>query len=174
MNNAGMNFVRPATVDDAIAIARLQCDTWRHDYPELFQGPAGDDLEPDLVAERWRPVLRQQIPGFVLVATSGGSVVGFAAADVRDGTAEVHTLLVGADVRRCGHGSRLMSACADLVQQDGARDAHMWCLADDRALADFLTSAGWAPDGGSRELTDDHAVIREVRYVTSFAGQTAP
>ncbi len=165
-----MNFVRPATLEDAGAIAALQCATWRHDYSDLFAGPAGDDLEPEVVAERWRPVLRQEIPGFVIVATSENQVVGFAAAEVRDGAAQVHTLLVATDARRLGHGSRLMSACADLVQQVGAHEAVMWGLAGDRALADFLTSAGWAPDGGSRQLSDDHTVIHEVRYVTTFAG----
>jgi GNAT superfamily N-acetyltransferase len=167
-----MNFVRLATVDDAMPIAVLQCDTWRYDYPELFQGSAGKDLEPAFVAERWRPVLQKDIPGFVLVATSGDRVVGFAAADVRDDTAEVHTLIVAPHARRAGHGSRLMSACADLVQRDGAREALMWCIAEDQALAEFLRSAGWAPDGGSRELSDDHALIREVRFVTTFAEQS--
>ena len=165
-----MNFVRIASDGDATAIATLQCDTWRHDFPDLFTGPAGADLEPELVADRWRPVLRGQLPGFVVVATDDTGVVGFAAAEVRDETAQIHALLVAAGARRRGHGSRLMSACADLVQQDGAREAVMWCLKDDHALADFLVSAGWASDGGSRDLSDDHTVVREIRYTTTFAG----
>jgi GNAT superfamily N-acetyltransferase len=163
-----MNFVRVASPEDAPAIAALQCDIWRHDYPQLFAGAAGDELNPTSVAERWSPVLRGEIPGFVLVATSQDHVVGFAAIDIHDDQAQVHALLVSPPVRRLGHGSRLMSACADLAQQNGAREAVMWCLKSDSALRQFVESSGWAVDGGYRELSDEHAVVAEVRYATSF------
>jgi GNAT superfamily N-acetyltransferase len=163
-----MNFVRVASEADAPSIATLQCSTWRHDYPDLFAGPAGDELTPESVAERWRPALRGDVPGFVLVATARDEVVGFAAVDVRDDRAEVHALLVAPGERRCGHGSRLMSACADLAQQNGAREASMWCLENDRALQTFVESSGWAADGGHRELSDGHTVVSELRYATAF------
>lgn len=163
-----MNTVRVASESDALAIATVQCDTWWHDYRDLLTGPAGAQLEPSLVAERWLPLLRQAIPGFMVLAMTEEQPVGFAAVDVRDGLAEIHTLIVRPEHRRRGHGSRLMSACADLAQQDGARDGVMWCLETDIALDAFVRSAGWAPDGGARVLTDGEADVREVRYVTTF------
>lgn len=163
-----MNFVRVATEEDAFLIATLQCDTWRHDYADLFTGPAGDALSPESVAERWRPALRQDMPGFILVATAQDQIVGFAAADVRDGQAEVHALLVSPGGRRLGHGSRLMSACADLAQQSGANEAVMWCVESNRALRTFVESSGWAVDGGFRELSDDQTLVAELRYATTF------
>jgi GNAT superfamily N-acetyltransferase len=163
-----MNFVRVASEADAPSIATLQCSTWRHDYPDLFAGPAGDELNPESVADRWRPALRGDVPGFVLVATAQDRVVGFAAVDVRDEHAEVHALVVAPGERRFGHGSRLMTACADLAQQHGAKEASMWCLESDPALRTFVESSGWAVDGGRRELSDDQTVVSELRYATTF------
>ena len=42
-------------------------------------------------------------------------------------------------------------------------------VADDDVLRAFLTSAGWAPDGASRELADDTgATVKQVRLHTAL------
>jgi GNAT superfamily N-acetyltransferase len=65
---------------------------------------------------------------------------------------------------RRGHGSRLLSAVADLAAGSGAARLQVWLLEDDRVSAGFYESAGWAPDGWVRTLDTGDAPLREVRW----------
>jgi hypothetical protein len=57
------------------------------------------------------------------------------------------------------------------LRADGFSHARWWVATQDDALRRFLTAAGWAADGSSREIgADDVAVrLRQVRLHTDLA-----
>jgi GNAT superfamily N-acetyltransferase len=171
--------VRPALPTDARPIADLQIEVWRGDYAQLLPAGALESLSATEAAEQWAAATSQQPTRAhaVLVALEGNQIVGFAATapsadpDLDDGTAgELLILLVSADHRRSGHGSRLMAAAISGLQDAGRAQATAWLLEGDRVLREFLEGAGWALDGARRELEADEPV-RQVRLQTDLRAE---
>ncbi len=164
--------VRVAWADDAQAIAELQVRAWRATYDV--------DLDADQVAATWAAAMHR--PGDarnrVLVALERNRVVGYAvlspAADpdcdpVADG--ELQELVIDADERGRGHGSRLLQAAVDTWRADRFTRAVTWTLASDDDRRRFLTDAGWAPDSAHRELDLDGSgttTVKQVRLHTAL------
>jgi GNAT superfamily N-acetyltransferase len=86
--------------------------------------------------------------------------------------AEVLELVVDADERGTGHGSRLLAAAVDTMSSDRFTRAVLWANAADDELRSFLTGAGWAPDTAHRELDLDGSgttTVKQVRLHTALA-----
>lgn len=103
----------------------------------------------------------------VLVAVEEGRVTGFAttgpssdedAEPAADG--EIDQLIVDPAAQRRGHGSRLLNAAADTLRSDGFSHAWCWVGTTDDGLRRFLTDAGWAADGASREIGSEEIPVR--------------
>jgi GNAT superfamily N-acetyltransferase len=71
-----------------------------------------------------------------------------------------------------GHGSRLLNACADTLRADGFVRACCWVNARDDRFRAFLTAAGWAADGATREIgfEDQSVRLKQVRLHTNLEG----
>jgi L-amino acid N-acyltransferase YncA len=67
---------------------------------------------------------------------------------------------------RRGHGSRLLAAVVDTIRNDGMTRLIGWIPEGDSVTLDFLTSAGWAPDGLVRALDTGDGELREIRLHT--------
>jgi GNAT superfamily N-acetyltransferase len=165
-------------------LADLQLDCWQQEYGTRLPAGAlaGVVADRDAIVERWRSSA-QDPPGpryHVLVAVeSGDHVVGSVALgpveDV-DGlnpavVAELLALQVGAEHRRLGHGSRLVTAAVDHLRADGFVGAVVWVDDADGATAELLRSGGWAPDGTTRVLDldgDGAVVVRQARWHTDL------
>lgn len=173
-------YVRPADPEDATAIARIQVRTWRSAYGDILPRPALDEATGRAAEEQWRANWQGAVAEppskrhAVLVATDGGEVAGFAAlepatdADCLPATdAELLTQLVDPDAGRRGHGSRLLSACADHLRAHGFVTVVTWIFADDAVTRSFLESAGWGFDGAHRDLEMGEPV-RQLRMHTSL------
>ena len=170
--------VRAAAPDDADAIAIVQAAAWRSAYADLLPAEVLADLDSPAARDQWRtavsspPSPRHR----VLVAMSGADLVGFTAFGPAEDPdlvamvdAELSALSVRPDRLREGHGSRLVNAAADNLRGDGFLHVRVWLAAmggaDDRLHA-FLSEAGWAEDGASRELDlygDGRLVVPQVR-----------
>jgi ribosomal protein S18 acetylase RimI-like enzyme len=159
--------VRAARAADVSAIAAVQARAWRRAYPGVMPARALQELSAEQLEPHWLLAVTQPpTPRHgVLVACSGHLVVGFAAmgpcADPgMSGTdAELIALEVDPAHQRSGHGSRLLSAVADLLRGDGGFAAlRAWCPTADQGRLAFLTSAGLRPDGGRRTLRGDDGV----------------
>ena len=164
--------VRIAWADDAEAIAAIQARAWATSYAGLV--PAAGELREADFAQLWRDALVR--PGDArhraLVALERNRAVGFVittpATDpdcdrVTDG--ELMELTVAPDERGRGHGSRLLQAAVDTMVADRFTRAVAWLVADDDALREFLTEAGWAPDGAHRTLDLDGTGTTQVKQV---------
>lgn len=172
--------VRIAWRADADAIAAVQVRHWRDAYAELLPQPVLSQLDPADFAAVWSTALDR--PGDarnrVLVALDRASVRGFAVtcpASDPDTDPMTHGLIdelvVDPQARRAGHGSRLLQACADTLRSDRFTTAVMWLNAGDDALREFVTAAGWGPDGAHRELAlngDAGVSVKQVRLHTDL------
>ena len=177
--------VRLARATDAEAIAAVQVRAWRDQYAGILPAAMLADLDVDAMAATWREaVVAPPTPAHrVAVAMAGPLVVGLLAwgpatdpdlDPVRD--VEVLSLLVDPAVRSAGHGSRLLAAWADMSRDAGATGGCTWLPATDDLTREFLTSAGWGPDGAHRELAlegadpggEDEPRLTQVRLVTSL------
>jgi GNAT superfamily N-acetyltransferase len=189
-----LGYVRPARPDEAedlaSQLARIQLDTWRIAYKTLLPKSILDGLDQAWMAEQWREAITQPpSPRHrVLIAIEQGvtnELVGFAAtgpADdealapgevpLPDDTAAIIDLLVEPRWGRRGHGSRLLAAAVDLWREDGFTAAIAWAYERDKATRDFLTSAGWAPDGATRSLDVDDLLVPQVRLHTTLRQDT--
>jgi GNAT superfamily N-acetyltransferase len=171
--------VRPARVDDAEAIARVQLVTWRTAYRAFLPAAVLDDWDEPAAVDAWRAaVVAPPTPAHgVLVALDGAEVTGFAAfgpAELADddeplptgSTNEVTALLVEPRWGRRGHGSRLLAAVADLAAAAGVVRLQMWLPEQDDVTSRFLAGTGWAADGWVRTFDTGSSTIRQVRWHT--------
>jgi GNAT superfamily N-acetyltransferase len=82
-------------------------------------------------------------------------------------TAEIGVLLIDPDHERQGHGSRIMSACIDMVREAGRAECVIWVPIVDEPRRSLLQSAGWGPDGAYRDLQIvPGSIVRESRLIT--------
>jgi ribosomal protein S18 acetylase RimI-like enzyme len=143
--------LRDATADDAEQVARIYVDSWN-------AGFAGH-LPPRELSQRevarWREDLADA-PVRWRVAVDSGGVVGFAGTgpcrdpvDPRLG--ELDTIAVSPDCWRRGVGRALMDDALDALRAAPFGAAVLWTLADYARGDAFYRSAGWRPDGRSRD-----------------------
>jgi len=172
--------VRVAWADDAAGVAAVQVDAWRASYADLLPADQLAGLDVGQFTAAWHASLTR--PGDarnrVLVALERNRIVGFCvvspstdpdADPVDDG--EVSEFSIVATEQRRGHGSRLLQAAVDTLVADRFTRAVAWLGAADDVLRNFLTSAGWAPDGAHRELDlhgDGSVTVKQVRLHTSL------
>jgi ribosomal protein S18 acetylase RimI-like enzyme len=173
--------VRPARPEDAAAVAAVQAATWQSSYADLLPSDVLASVTPESLTQRWDEAIRwAPSPRHrVLVACQAGAVVGFASlAPAGDPDASADTdadlleLAVDPGHRGAGHGSRLLTAAADTLRADRFSTARHWVNASDDDAREFLTSAGWGPDGASRTLDlrgDGEVVVRQIRLHTALA-----
>lgn len=183
-----LGYVRPARPEDAAEIARIQLTTWRTAYRRILPRDVLDRLDEAWLAGRWRgaveapPSARHR----VLVAVEQAEqsyLVGFAASGPVDEQAlapgepadalgpevvAVTDLLVEPRWARRGHGSRLLAASVDLWREDGFQSAVAWAYEGDEATHQFLSSAGWQPDGATRALDVDDLLVPQMRLHVSL------
>jgi ribosomal protein S18 acetylase RimI-like enzyme len=161
-------FVRAARASDADGLARVQAASWR----AAFAGLVPDAVIAELTSEpavgefagRWRdaisapPTSKHRV--HVAVAKPGDpEILGFAAGgpatdeDLWPGTdGELYELHVAPATAGTGHDGRLLHAIADTLAEDGFSTGYTWALAGDETRIEFLTAAGWAPDGSRSNL----------------------
>jgi len=146
---------RPATADDAGAVARLHTDSWRRNYRGAFSDAL---LDGDVLGDRisvWTERLGRRPPdggggglpeAVTVVAEDGGAVIGFAHTVFdHDPTwgALLDNLHVTYDLKRQSIGSGLM---ADSARRVLARDLptplYLWVLEQNTAAQGFYNARG--------------------------------
>lgn len=172
--------VRLALPAESAQIAVIQRRYWAQVLPENAPDSLLRELDADAMTEVWhRAITRPPAARFrVMVAIEGHQVVGFATTTPSDdpdadeqADGQIDEFVIDPPAQRRGHGSRLMHACVDTLRADGFSRARHWLASTDDVAREFFTTAGWAPDGGHRELgTEDEAVrLKQIRLHTDIA-----
>ena len=158
--------IRPATVDDSEAIARVHVDTWRAAY----RGPITDEVLDGLSAARRAEGWRGQLAGGgagVFVAVLREDVVGFASAgparDEGQG-GELYAIYVRRERWGAGIGGRLLAAVVEHLRSLEVRHAMLWVLETNDRTRRFYERHGWSADGGIKTERFGPTEVREVRY----------
>lgn len=172
--------VRHAWPAEAASIAKLQRRFWATQWPAELAELMLASVSLTEMTESWLSAIERppQAAFRVLVATDGTRAVGFATTmPSQDDDADPSTdgaidqFVVDPAAQHRGHGSRLLNACADTLRADGFGHACCWVNVDDDALRRFLTAAGWAADGATREIgSEDESIrLKQLRLHTNLA-----
>jgi L-amino acid N-acyltransferase YncA len=163
-----MTTIRPATIDDAAALAEVHVAAWRESYRGLLPQPVLDRLSSQIRAERWRRMLSAPAHPRVYLAEQEGWTVGFVDGGCcRDRALaqqmEVYELYLLDAVKRQGIGGRLLKLMVrDFVAQ-GAVSAGVWALRDNDSARRFYESFGAEAVAEKVERLGDYEIV-EVGY----------
>jgi len=140
--------IRPASADDARAIARVRIETWRTAYRGLVPDAYLDAMDVDQSAGLWQRVLDADAAhASVFVADQAGEVIGFAAAnrlaEPRHGLdAELSAVYVRREFQRAGIGRQLVLAAARAQRASGATGLIVWSIAGNKPARAFYEALG--------------------------------
>ena len=154
--------VRPATVDDAAAIARVHVLAWQQTYSPLVEPGELDDLSAERRAERWAANLAAGAAAWV--AETDGAVVGFASIGGGDHAEQPRPLELGAlYVLADHHGSGAGQALLDAALGDAP--AFLFVADRNPRATRFYERNGFAFDGASEEYPLVRTPVISLRMV---------
>jgi ribosomal protein S18 acetylase RimI-like enzyme len=163
--------VRPATIDDAEAIACVHARSWQTAYRGIVADAFLDGLSDEGWVERWRTIFTEPTEGArTVVSVDGDDVTGFARiGPVRDpdppgpGWDEIYAIYLDPRAWGSGVGSRLMVEILDTVAE-GVPGVSLWVLRDNARARAFYERHGFETDGMAQDITIDGEDLPEVRY----------
>ena len=160
-------MVRPATLDDAAAIARVHVASWRTTYRGLLPDDFLASLGEEPYAERWTRVIGDGASR-VLVVEENRDVVGFAScgrerAGESGFAGELYAIYVLDKAQRHGHGRELVRAAAGALREMGLADMIVWVLRDNAPARRFYERLGGVYVR-SQPITIGAATLEEVSY----------
>ena len=160
-------MIRPATIEDAPAIAGVHVASWRTTYRGLLPEAFLASLSELGYAERWERVIVEGAT-VVQVADDGGELVGFASggrerAGETGYTGELYAIYVLDSAQRRGHGRELLRAIVDGLRGMELSDMIIWVLRDNRPARLFYERLGGVYVR-SKPITIGPATMEEVSY----------
>lgn len=170
--------IRRAGTADAMAVADVHVRSWQAAYRGAVPQEYLDGLDPERRAPVWERRLAEMSPpaAGVLVAETGGQVVGFAAfgptRDAEDdpaAVAEIMTIYLVPGAWGRGIGRTLLAAAVRGLRDGGHREATLWVLDANARARRFYEAAGWRVDGAIKRDTIAGAPITMVRYRLTLA-----
>ncbi len=161
--------IRPATVDDASALARVHVDSWRAAYRGLVPESRLQGFDYHWRTERFRQSLATEAEE-TYVALVDEQIVGFltigAARDWdvdRQRTGEIWGIYLAPTHWRQGIGRQLADEAETMLRSRGYQDIILWVLEGNHAARRFYEALGFRLDGESK-LVDLGAPLKAVRY----------
>lgn len=140
--------LRPATIQDVPALAKLHVDTWRTAYKSLISADYLEQLSYEAKAAQWmQGVNSASTSTHRLVAEYDSVIVGFAIVGARTPDAwpqasEMYALYVSSDVQGKGVGNNLFQASTAWLRAKGHRSMLIRVLKSNRPAIEFYESRG--------------------------------
>lgn len=174
--SSGAANVRPATVDDAAAIAAVNVTSWRAAYAGIVRDAELAALSGGERRDRWERLLAGG--GQVCVAERDGEICGYVAFGSdhgRDPTAgEVYALYVDPASWNVGLGRQLLATALAELAATGRTRTVLWTLASNARARRFFESAGFAADGAERPWQAGVITLTELRYTRTLLAAPSP
>lgn len=162
-------MIRPATLDDATAIAAIHVRSWQ----AIYRGQMSDELLDNLSvvgrAADWTEIIgsgAEQVAVFQLF----GSVAGFVCfgPSLDRGaclsTGELGALYIEPGSWRRGIGSQLMDWTKRTALARGWTNLTLWVMRSNAQARAFYEAAGWSRDGAVKRTYLGGSTIELVRY----------
>jgi ribosomal protein S18 acetylase RimI-like enzyme len=166
-------IIRPATIDDAPAIAEAHVRSWQWAYrgqlPDDYLDRMSDTLDRRVEARR-AELASLSSDGRWWVAGQADQVVGFAItqpsrdADAPPLTGEVVAIYLLREAAGKGVGRALFARAVADLRERGYRRATLWVLESNERARRFYEAAGWRADGTRKTEERPGALLHEVRY----------
>lgn len=140
--------IRPATLDDAVAIARVRVEAWRTTYRGVIPQAYLDAMSVESSALLWEKVLAAGAgKASVFVVHDDDGIVGFSAgnllAEPKHGyDSELTAIYLRPAFQRAGLGRRLVVEVAQANRGLGARGMIVWVLAENKSARAFYEALG--------------------------------
>jgi ribosomal protein S18 acetylase RimI-like enzyme len=165
--------IRPATINDAEALARLHVRSWQWAYrgqlPDEYLDRMPETMDRRIEARRAQ--LTDLPPDHRWwIAEQAGQMVGFAVtepsrdADALPSTGELSLIYLEQDAAGKGIGRALFAHAVEDLRQRGYAQAILWVLETNARARRFYEAAGWQADGASKTEEWPGVLLREVRY----------
>jgi GNAT superfamily N-acetyltransferase len=132
--------IRPATVEDLPAIARIHIEGWQTAYASFLPAHALAAMQPSQQEEYFRRWLFPEKDALLsFVAEVDGEVIGFCVAGRNEGEpqgydGEIYKLFVSNAWQSQGWGHRLLNAALAAMQRQGFARVAIWSFHQSRAV----------------------------------------
>jgi GNAT superfamily N-acetyltransferase len=162
-------LLRPAELEDALAVARVHVRSWQAAYRKLLPDDYLDQLRPEDRAPKYDFETLDTLKPQTIVAIEEGLILGFATTgpsrdpELTD-QGELYALYVDPEHWGRGIGVALVSAARTRLFSLGFRNAVLWVLVGNVRAARFYQIDGWAPDGMRRTDSVWGVTVNDVRY----------
>jgi ribosomal protein S18 acetylase RimI-like enzyme len=170
--------VRPATVADAEAIARVHVATWQAAYAGLLPADhlAAMSTSLESRAERWRTTLMTAGATVLVVDAdeAGTALAGFVAVgrsrddDAAEDVGELRAIYVHPDHWGERIGATLHDAGLASLAAAANTTATLWVLDTNQRARAFYERHGWSLDGNRKPAEIGDVTVTEVRYTTQL------
>ena len=161
--------IRPATAEDARAIAEVHIASWRHAYAGVVDKDFLAELDVERRTDEWASRLAEASHRTrILVAEQEGTVVGFAMLgpsrdeDAELGGLEIHAIYLQPEAWGRGVARELMRTV--LSDTPTETPLTLWVLAANERARHFYRRHGFVPDGVERLEPIGAENHLEVRY----------
>jgi ribosomal protein S18 acetylase RimI-like enzyme len=165
--------IRPASHDDAEAIARVHVQAWH----ETYRGMVPDGLIAEQTVagrtERWRAILAEA--PIVRVAEDDGMIVGFGSAGRRMSQAlgtdgEITALYLLDSIKRRGVGRALLTELFAALAAGGFVSVGLWVAVENAAARRFYEVLGGRA-AHTREDKRGEYVLQQIAYTWDDVGR---
>jgi len=159
--------IRPATPQDAGAIARIHIASWREAYAGIVPDEYLASLDEDAREERWTAILSDE-PSRTWIARVAQRTVGFASIgpsrdeDAEPGDLELYSIYLDPESWGRGVARDLMRTILSEVPE--TTPMSLWVIADNGRAQHFYKRHGFAADSIERLEQYGDKSVTEVRY----------
>ncbi|MDX2211705.1 MAG: GNAT family N-acetyltransferase [Oculatellaceae cyanobacterium bins.114] len=144
-------MIRPATLDDIPAIARVHVDSWRTTYRGIVPDQYLDQMSYEQSEARWQKwlAIKGNYHHIFVAQDQTGEVIGFANGGAERTQlptcwGEVYAIYILQAYQRQGYGRQLAGAIASQLKQSGFASTLVWALINNPACK-FYQALGGQP-----------------------------
>ncbi|MFY1636054.1 GNAT family N-acetyltransferase [Solwaraspora sp. WMMB335] len=161
--------LRPARIDDVIAIGRLHHRSRRSAYHGIVSPGALDAVSADATAEWWVERWSYERDTHRLtVAECQRELTGFTYLGPHEGgdrlTGELYAIHIEPSRRGHGIGTLLLGDAVDAMRAAGRHRGVLWVYRANRSARRFYEHNGWQPDGIERDAWLGPDPVTQLRY----------
>jgi ribosomal protein S18 acetylase RimI-like enzyme len=161
---------RKARLDDAVAIARVQVDTWQTTYGDILPEDYLAQLSYQKREERWRQMLARAVEDnhfIYVVENEVGEIIAFAdGGKERSGNevyqGELYAIYILEAYQRQGIGRSLFHTIINKFVELGFRSILVWVLADNSAYKFYEALGGQKVD--TKPIEIGGSSLTEIAY----------